>query len=82
MIVADTISGLNQSAISTGGNPYGGAGYGGDGDNGNLNTSVWEHGGYNGGGAGSYQTGSSSGWAFVYCNNVINQDTTATILEN
>lgn len=78
MIVADTISGFNQKAISTGGegnkNRHGGAGYGGS-------SNAW-YGGYNGGGAGNASAGGSSGWAFIYCNNVINQDTTGTVVEN
>lgn len=90
MIIADTISGFNQAAISTGGDAYlrgnptttyvapgtpGSAGYGGGG--GEYNSSA---GGYSGGGGASNgnSAGGASGWAFVYCNNVIGQDTEYT----
>lgn len=41
------------------------------------------HGGYNGGGLVNYgDHGGAAGWAFIYCNNAVNQDTTGTILAN
>ena len=82
-IVADTIDGLNLAAISTGGEgnssgSHGGAGYGGGSNSGS--------GGYLGGGANSgvdYLTGwgggGGAGSAFIYCNNVLNQDTSSLI---
>lgn len=99
MIIADTITGFSQAAISTGGEGTGyedgvnqstvkpvgcgGAGYGGaGGKNGGK-------GGYNGGGILSdvvissgftNLNAGSSGWAFVYCNNVFNQNTTDTVI--
>lgn len=89
LIIADTINGFNQYAISTGGSGRafdntgsGGAGYGGGGtDNGYGATG----GGYNGGGGGGrggdpISGGGSSGWAFIYCNTVVNSNTTGTIL--
>ena len=108
MIIAGTITGFNQAAISTGGNggagvssadvesgTAGGAGYGG-GAGANTGGTVAHH---TGGGGGGYQVGGygtvsntdsavsfhgngggGSGWAFVYCNNVLRQDTTATVL--
>ena len=112
MIIADTITGFNQAAISTGGEEgchthYGydaasgirynegegnGAGYGGNA--GHFAIAHYSHGGYNGGSGGDYNTyesgdttfqmtagcGGSSGWAFIWCNNVVNQDTTDTVL--
>lgn len=82
MIIADTISGLNVKAIRTGGGtaPAGrGGGY--------VHASSGELvSGYNGGNGGSNASphfcGGSSGWAFIYCNNVINQDTDGTVREN
>lgn len=81
MIIADTITGFNQAAISTGGRGslggyYSGAGYGGTGSAG--------AGGYNGGGSGGLGGvveggGGSSGWAFIYCNKAVNQDITDTV---
>ena len=82
MVIADTITGFNlMIAITTGARLE--AGYGSHGNVGNVSDSLTMYnGGYNGGSAGSYSCGGSSGWAFIYCNNVVNQDTTATILEN
>lgn len=66
----------------------GGAGYGGGGKQIEGDTSVCS-GGYNGGG-GLYRSesaptnsggGGSSGWAFIYCNEAVDQDTTGTVLE-
>lgn len=82
MIVADKITGFNLAAIATGGGglsgsatavSYGKAGYGGTGYSGG--------GGYNGGGAGTGGTerGGSSGWAFIYCNEAVNQNTADTV---
>ena len=82
MIIADTITGFTMSALSTGGFPSGGAGYGGSGRS--SSGSFYVYGGYNGGAAWNNKgyTGGSSGWAFIYCNNVVNQDTDGTIREN
>ncbi len=110
MIIADTITGFNQAAISTGGqgahnvtasnsstidDAYGytgSAGYGGGGaatHNANGRT-CGGGGGYNGGGGGGQCTtcddsygagGGGSGWAFIYCNNVVGQDTTDTVAD-
>ena len=71
MIVADTITGFSLNPIGTGGGYVQSAGTGG-------------YGGYNGGG---YSTsaqvhGGSSGWAFIYCNNVVDQDTDRIIRAN
>lgn len=89
LIIADTINGFNQYAISTGGSGKafdntgsGGAGYGGGGVDFVYGATG---GGYNGGGGGGrngnpVSGGGSSGWAFIYCNNVVNSDTTGTIL--
>lgn len=104
MIIADTITGFNQAAISTGGgrggskSESGGAGYGGGGniDMGTTASNAYlaagGGGGYNGGGGASASPswhnvnslatpGGSSGWAFIYCNNVVNQDTTDTVVD-
>lgn len=99
MIIANTITGFNQAAISTGGEgapkpqtgnncspgSSGSAGYGGGGTS--FYNSINDRdfagggGGYNGGGGGNYSSGGGgSGWAFIYCNNVVNQDTTDTVL--
>ena len=90
MIVADTITYFCLHAISTGGHGQtnSGAGYGGTGYNIGTSSTYDCHGGYNGGGGGydlqsSSSTGyggGSSGWAFVYCNNVVSQNTYATNL--
>lgn len=117
MIIADTITGFNQMAISTGGSGApcwvgpqytssefqtvmnGTAGYGGGGNcyiekehvasYSKSDINIGGGGGYNGGG-GSWATnnswaifsgGGSSGWAFIYCNNVVNQDTTDTVVD-
>lgn len=91
MIIADTITGFNQAAISTGGDgsnhiigdsyAKGGAGYGGAGNGGGG-------GGYNGGGAFAVvaigdrftnKGGGSSGWAFVYCNHAVDQNIQDTV---
>ena len=83
MIVADKITGFNQSAISTGGEGgrtvtyIGGNGSAGYGGGGGLNTGTG--GGYNGGGRGS-ANGGSAGWAFIYCNTATSQITTDTVL--
>lgn len=98
MIIADTITGFNQAAISTGGEGgkqgndifgggHGSAGYGGGGACSNSATKgTGGGGGYNGGGGGGRDTnnaqgggGGSSGWAFIYCNHAVNQDTTDTV---
>ena len=92
MIIADTISGLNQAAFSTGG--AGGmfsdrpAGYGGSThyyESSGLNADFY--GAYNGGGTDppvgpAYVGCGSSGWCFIYCNNAVNQDTTGTVRAN
>ena len=77
MIVADTITNFTLSAIGTGG---GGTFMG----LGSVPTSAGygKYGGYNGGGRNDDYLGGSSGWAFIYCNNVINQDTDGTVREN
>lgn len=110
MIIADTITGFNQAAISTGGaggnktdraigglkGLHGSAGYGGSGGGGYGNPGGGGYnsgegyasgaGGYNGGGGGSDSSGNysggsggSSGWAFIYCNHAIDQNTTDTV---
>ena len=95
LIVADTITGLNLSALSTGGaegvadSAYGqqpgGCGYGGGGRAGGANTSG-SAGGYRGGGAGQrylsqeYGGGGAGGSCFVYCNNAVSQTTTNLVL--
>ena len=81
MIVADTITGFTMSALLTGAAENASSGYGGIG--GTSSTSK-VYGGYNGGSSWnvSAHRGGSSGWAFVYCNNVINQDVDGTIREN
>lgn len=114
MIIADTITGFNQAAISTGGGACitetvkpssttginlrwmnGTAGYGGGGEWCELQTEsdidgvyIGGGGGYNGGGGATSNSssrtlrgGGSSGWAFIYCNNVVNQDTTDTVVD-
>lgn len=111
MIIADTITGFNQAAISTGGqgahdvaarnsstiyDAYGysgSAGYGGGGaaTHGSADgRTCGGGGGYSGGGGGGQCTtcdesygagGGGSGWAFIYCNNVVNQDTTDTVAD-
>lgn len=96
MIIANTITGFNQAAISTGGEggipntagnstvSNGGAGYGGGGK---VNSQYGCGGAYNAGGGGfngsasKYGGGGSSGWAFIYCNNAVNQDITDTIVD-
>ena len=86
MIIANKITNFKQGAISSGGCGWdtGGAGYGGT----SLNTSpssgglYYSSGGYNGGSAGNFYCSGSSGWAFIYCNEVVNQDTTDTVLAN
>lgn len=96
MVIAQKITGFNQYAISTGGvgmcddfdsrnttGANGGAGYGG----GCFVNGRCESGAYNAGGGIGYRglptgTGGSSGWAFVYCNEVVNQDTSGTVLAN
>lgn len=92
MIIADTITGFNQIAISTGGQggSPGSAGYGGgaEGATASGNTFASGAGGYNGGGGCPWgaaltalpKPGGSSGWAFIYCNNAIDQNTHDTIL--
>lgn len=85
LIIADTITGFNQAAISTGGmggkyktnGNSGGAGYGGGAGPGGAD------GGYNGGGGGGVQSGGGggSGWAYVYCNNAVNQNTDKTLTD-
>lgn len=61
----------------------GGAGYGGGGG-GTSDGSAGGGGGYNGGGGGIYYVintgGGSSGWAFIYCNNVTAKDTTGVVI--
>lgn len=82
-IVADTIDGLSLANISTGGagsgdGQPGGAGYGGGaGDSGHVGGS----GGYLGGGVESsgFMGGGGAGSAFLYVNNVTNQDTSDII---
>ena len=77
MIVADKITGFNQNAIGTGGGVSCGAGYGSR----SYNYSYY---GYNGGAAtssASYYAGGSSGWAFIYCNQAVNQNTSSTIYD-
>lgn len=121
MIIADTITGFNQAAISTGGGgglahhtqvtidenhaqlwngKNGSAGYGGGGGAAPQGASNGYYaldsfgggGGYNGGGGGStcHENttnqafgcgGGGSGWAFIYCNNVVDQDTTDTVVD-
>lgn len=94
-IAADTITGLCLHALSTGGaegfqdEAYGcqpgGCGYGGGGRAGAANSSG-SSGGYRGGGAGQrylsqyYGGGGASGSCFVYCNNVVSQNTTNLVL--
>ena len=114
MIIADTITGFNMAAISTGGSGGGtntgsyhdshlpgfdgGAGYGGGGavqrNYGEpLQRSPGAGGGYNGGGSGNgdgdidssdtghyYEGGGSSGWAYIFCNHVSQQNTTDIVL--
>lgn len=82
MIIADKITGFALSAISTGGSPNGGAGMGGRADS--SSDTLVVYGGYNGGAAWtiSNYTGGSAGWAFVYCNNAVDQDTTNIIYDN
>lgn len=81
MIIADTITGFNINAISTGGlgwgtNGYhGGAGYGGGGGGNGSG------GGFRGGGAGDFASGGSAGYAFIYCNNQIDPVTAGIILD-
>lgn len=96
MIIADTITEFNQWGISTGGMAgnrreyLGGAGYGGGAEiRGTGSESCrLSSGGYNGGGS-TYGTpstkttnsaGGSSGWAFVYCNNAVDQKLAYTVL--
>lgn len=119
MIIADTITGFNQAAISTGGGgglarisgvvinethaqlwngKHGSAGYGGGGGVAPMSASNGTYlvegfgggGGYNGGGGGAQTTvnenaqgcgGGGSGWAFIWCNNVVDQDTTDTVAD-
>ena len=89
MLVADTITGFNVNAISTGGGGYstdqtnysGGAGY----SSGNPNYPQPQYSAYNGGPASynnSVSSSGSSGWAFVYCNNLVNPSTSGVILAN
>ncbi|MBR3747287.1 MAG: hypothetical protein IKN27_10060, partial [Selenomonadaceae bacterium] len=95
LIVAHTINTFSLSAIvSGGGGEKGGrAGYGSKGIGYESSTGVEYYttgGGYNGGGAQSSKSssyspdnsGGSSGWAFIYCNEVVNQDTSGTVLAN
>lgn len=93
-IVAKKITGISLSCLSVGGSTSkyvgslilpggtGGAGYGAGGTKPRNESggSTWgaASGGYNGG-AGSDFPGGSSGWAFIYCNDVINEDTTGTV---
>lgn len=75
MIVADTIEKLGIKAIAT----AGGAGVHGAGRGNGSDVSVGDvakyQGGYNGGGTNDSCGGGSSGWAFVYCNHAVDQDT-------
>lgn len=75
---------------ATGGN--GSAGYGGGGaaSHDAPGKAYGGEGGYNGGGGGADcgtcnqsagSGGGSSGWAFIYCNNAVNQDTTDTVVD-
>lgn len=112
MIIADTITGFNQAAISTGGyggqqatglssseasanakgGGHGSAGYGGGGAATHEadGQAYGGEGGYNGGGGGGDCTtcddsygagGGAAGWAFIYCNNAVDQDTTDTVVD-
>lgn len=93
-VVADTFKRFSAYNILTGGTAgywdgrcTGGAGYGGGGYI--RRSGIASSGGYNGGG-GAYTTynntitlfgiGGSAGWAFVYCNEVVEQDTEGTVL--
>ena len=85
LIIANRIAGFNQSFMATGGNGdsagLGGSvsGWGGNvGFNYNAGLSVY----FGSGSASGWQGGGSSGWAFIYCKNAVDQDTTGTILEN
>lgn len=81
MIVADKITGFNQNAISTGGGYAGycpaGAGYSAG------NPWLGNYCAYNGGTATGhyyYSSSGSAGWAFIYCNESVSQNTAGTIL--
>ena len=81
LIIADKITNFNISAISTGGVGFagdwyqGGAGYGGGGGGNGAG------GGFRGGGAGDFAAGGSAGYAFIYCNDAVNQITDGIILD-
>lgn len=95
-IVADTINLFSLQIANTGatGSTFnycdmgietaypGGAGYGSGGSGTGADGSGGSGGGYNGGGAGinCNRTGSSSGWAFVYANNITSNDTTGVVI--
>ena len=90
MIIADTISNFNIAAISTGGSANyvtasdeycGGAGYGG----GSADAGAGANGGgYLAGGADAdydgRNGGGGSGWAFIYCNNTINENNSEIVI--
>lgn len=114
LIVSQTITGLNQAAISTGGNRgllyydgsstkvldstygyAGGCGYGGHGTHiiNSSNYGISGSGGHMGGGGGSgskanakgayvnwLQAGGGAGFAFIYADEVVNQNTNNTVL--
>lgn len=95
LIVAEKITNFYLTAVGTGGqgNVYNGsAGYGGGGGHiTGSGTATTFRCGYNGGTAGESRSesrlyysggGGGSGWCFIYCNEVVNQDTTDTVLAN
>lgn len=88
-VVADTINNMSIKCLSTGGRSctdsydaivgLGGAGYGGGGEA--ANYSYAAAGSYSAGGnSGNGMYGGNSGWAFVYCNKVVNEDTTGVVI--
>jgi len=91
LIVADIIDGFNQAALSTGGGgsrQKPGAGYGSYARREGSDADYVNRCGYNGGLGGTIELeakctgGGSSGWAFIYCNTAINQNTSATVRDN
>lgn len=75
----NNFNGATQLTDDTTQNNFGSAGYGGAGHWNSGLGNYHSSGGYNGGGASYDSPGGSSGWAFIYCNNAVNQDTTDTV---